>query len=443
MCESAQLSPDLARQVRLCAGFSLLGLTFGSIFAVFYLAIGHVWGGFCVAACTVLLGYGRWLLSSPARLPLVGNLNASVLTVGFVSLSGIEGGLHGHAVAWLACVPLCACFFVGWRTGLFWCAVCLLAIGAFGALELGGVQVPDFCPAPYASLVGTAGYGALVLFMCLLGVVYEWTRREGWNRLATAHAQLQTTNAELERLNRERGEFLGIAAHDLRNPLGVVTGYVQLMQGEVASLTEAPVQATAALLEMLGEVEAAAGRMRDLVETLLSVQVIEEGRLTPVCETCRLDELAAQKVGQHQMAAARKQIRLTFTGAGEAVWTHVDRKLLGQVVDNLISNAVKYSPPRSPVTVRVLAGAATAGGQRRPVLEVQDQGPGISEEDQRRLFGRFARLSARPTGGESSHGLGLSIAKRLVEALGGEIACRSQLGQGATFVLTLPPAKDP
>jgi signal transduction histidine kinase len=101
------------------------------------------------------------------------------------------------------------------------------------------------------------------------------------------------------------------------------------------------------------------------------------------------------------------------------------------VLDNLISNAIKYSPPGREVFVRVSRSTASAR------IEVQDQGPGLTAEDQRKLFGKFARLSARPTGNESSTGLGLAITKRLVDAMGGRIWCESSPGQGATFFVEL------
>jgi two-component system, sensor histidine kinase and response regulator len=113
----------------------------------------------------------------------------------------------------------------------------------------------------------------------------------------------------------------------------------------------------------------------------------------------------------------------------------VDREAMDQVLDNLISNAIKFSSPGKTVRVSVKLGAAGEA-----ILRVQDEGPGFSEEDKSRMFRRYCRLSARPTAGEPSTGLGLSIVNKLVHAMGGELSCASALGEGATFTIKLPRA---
>jgi signal transduction histidine kinase len=103
-----------------------------------------------------------------------------------------------------------------------------------------------------------------------------------------------------------------------------------------------------------------------------------------------------------------------------------------QVLDNIISNAVKYSPHRKNIFIRLKSSSEAVR------IEIQDEGPGISPDDMQKLFGKFARLSARPTGGEHSTGLGLSIVKKMVEAMNGRVWCESELGKGATFIVELP-----
>jgi signal transduction histidine kinase len=135
--------------------------------------------------------------------------------------------------------------------------------------------------------------------------------------------------------------------------------------------------------------------------------------------------------------AARKQIRLNHVTSVETATVSADSRAIMQVLDNLVSNAIKYSSSLSEVDVRL------GRSQDHLIVEVVDRGPGISEADQAKLFQRFTRLTARPTAGESSNGLGLSIVKRLVEAMQGNISCRSQIGRGTTFIFKMPSLPGP
>jgi signal transduction histidine kinase len=130
-------------------------------------------------------------------------------------------------------------------------------------------------------------------------------------------------------------------------------------------------------------------------------------------------------------AAAKQQTFYQEPAVGSCT-VAIDPILMVQVLENLLSNAVKYSPPGKSIFIRVKKEASAVR------LEVEDQGPGLSAEDQKKLFGKFARLSAKPTGGENSTGLGLSIVKKMVEAMNGQVWCESQPGRGATFILMLP-----
>ncbi len=150
-------------------------------------------------------------------------------------------------------------------------------------------------------------------------------------------------------------------------------------------------------------------------------------------ESVSLSEVAALAVQQYGAVAERKDIRIHFENGVETI-VEADRAALYQVLDNLISNALKFSPFGSNVWVSV--GAAALGECR-----VRDEGPGFTAEDKARMFHRYRRLSARPTAGEPSTGLGLSIIKKLMDAMHGHVRCgESSPGRGATFVLELPPA---
>ena len=171
--------------------------------------------------------------------------------------------------------------------------------------------------------------------------------------------------------------------------------------------------------------------MRTLITNLLDVNAIEQGKFTSVVEPCDIRALIELSVENNQPWAAKKGIELRV-GTSAGLWARADRAATLQILDNLISNALKYSPPGTTVHVHTLPETNYA------LMSVRDEGPGISDEDQKKLFQKFTRLSARPTGGESSTGLGLAIVKRLAEAMSGTIRCHSAPGAGSTFTLRLP-----
>jgi signal transduction histidine kinase len=182
---------------------------------------------------------------------------------------------------------------------------------------------------------------------------------------------------------------------------------------------------------MVSLIASAALRMRDLVTNLLDANAIEQGKFTSNVERCNLRALVEQSVDHNQPSATRKNIAIRV-GTSDGLWAKADRAATLQILDNLISNAVKYSPPNTTVHVHTLPETDSI------LVSVRDEGPGISESDQKKMFQKFTRLTARPTGGESSTGLGLSIVKRLAEAMSGSIQCQSVIGFGSTFLLRLP-----
>ena len=420
-------SPELHRRARLIGRFSILGSLFGFTYSGFYFAIGHLWGVLITLLCSSAVALIPLVLLRTRSLSLAGNLMAFVLTAGFTGLCGVEGGLHGHAIAWLVSIPLCALLLVGKSSAKGWVAVCVLAAGAFATLALLGIRVPTTYPPEWASLISAAGYLGLILFMFILGMVFETGRETAFSRMSAALAELSKSNERLLHLNNEKNEFLGIAAHDLKNPLTAIIGSAELI-----TLTRDPkrVEQGARMILRSGI------RMRDLISSLLDANAIEEGRFTSKLEPLDLRQLVAESVEHNRDSAARKSIQIAFP-EGTPAWATADRGATVQILDNLVSNAVKYSPGGTTVhlATRLEAGCAW--------VDVRDEGPGISEADQQKLFRKFTRLSAKPTGGESSTGLGLSIVKRLAEAMAGGVDCQSTLGSGTTFRVRLPSCAPP
>ncbi len=415
-------NPELGRRARLVSLFGLLGFVFGLLYAAFYLLIGHLWGVWIVTLCSFGFLAAPFLMRAFHSAALGGNFLAAMMATGFTALCYVEGGLNGHAVAWLASVPLCALLLVGRRAAGVWVILSFAAVATLVAANLAEIDIPIKYDLAWHPLVNSAGYLGLIAFMFALGLIFESGREQAFGKMTEAIDNLATTNERLSVLNQEKSEFLGIAAHDLRNPLTIIISYAEMLR-EGGSARDVP--------KLAGRIYEAGARMRDLIVNLLDSSAIEEGRISTQRERCEVAELIEQSVEHNQLDAGRKGSTIaTFTSPDLSAWT--DRSTTVQILDNLISNALKYSPPQTKVTIEA------RGEGKEVVIAVRDEGPGLSAEDQEKLFGRFTRLSARPTGGESSTGLGLSIVKRLAEAMDGSIRCQSELGKGATFIVRLP-----
>jgi ligand-binding sensor domain-containing protein/signal transduction histidine kinase len=247
---------------------------------------------------------------------------------------------------------------------------------------------------------------------------------ERTHKLAEEKERAQRAGHEAEEANAFKTELLGIAAHDLKNPLAAVMG-----QSEMLSSGLVPAERVADQAEAIYR---ASEHMLRMVDALLTTAALERGSLELSRRSVDLGRLATAVVEERKAHAERKRQRISVD-APERVVASADEDRLRQVIENLVSNAIKFSPRGATITVAVGRGDHVAR------LEVRDQGPGLSADDQRRLFQVFARLSARPTGEESSTGLGLSIVKRLVELHGGRVWAESpQAGAGSTFVVELP-----
>ncbi len=416
--------PEQFRRARLLTGFGILGAVFGTAYSAFYLSVGHYWGALVIILCSGCFALMPWLLRWGWGQPELAEAYSIILVIGFFALCWLEDGLHGHAIAWLASVPLCALLLIGLKGATRWGFICTGAAGVIAGLEFIGHSAPITYPAHLENLISTVGYLGLIVFMLLLGVIFERGREQAAKKMLAANEELSRANARLVQLNQEKNEFLSIAAHDLKNPLTVVRGMSDLLA--MGILPPEKLKTTAE------KISSQAVRMHDLIANLLDLNAIEEGRTNLRLEALDLGALTRQVGENFAGVAAQKQIRLNHVNGPTTAPAVGDRAATLQVLDNLVSNALKYSPKGGEVAVRVVPLADQV------TVEVVDRGPGISAEDQAKLFQRFTKLTARPTAGESSNGLGLSIVKRLVEAMNGRISCRSELGQGTTFVFALP-----
>lgn len=251
------------------------------------------------------------------------------------------------------------------------------------------------------------------------------------HRVESISAQLQTANEQLRRANQLKSRFLATAAHDLKNPLG---GIVLLSDG-IRMEAEAG-GSYARIATQAGRVHDVVQKMVHIINGLLDATVQEVGEVSPCFEVTDLGELIHRVIQENELYAASKDIRLHGPASAAVCRGTVDRTRLAQAIDNLVNNAIKYSPSGREVWVELARQASEAGPLAR--IEVRDQGPGFTPTDLEQVFEPFQRLSAIPTGGEYSTGLGLSIVKQMVELHGGRVWIESEPGRGAVFVVEVP-----
>ena len=231
---------------------------------------------------------------------------------------------------------------------------------------------------------------------------------------------------QLVDLNILKSKLLGMTAHDLRNPISVITGHLSFIeQGMLGQVTDEQ-------RDSLRRMDGACQRMLALIDDVLDVSAIESGHLDLKAEVVDPAEFLATIHRDNQMVATAKFIQLHLDVQPEPPQALFDPRRITQVLENLISNAVKFSRPGTEVTLRL------QHNKTELLFLVVDQGLGIPEAERSHLFTDFGRTSVRPTGGERSTGLGLAIVKRLVDAHDGSLRVESEVGRGSTFMFTLP-----
>lgn len=247
-----------------------------------------------------------------------------------------------------------------------------------------------------------------------------------YNELANLQRDVAKKNVALERLNEQKNRFLGMAAHDLRNPLNAIMMYSEFLLDEVAASLDEEHH------EFLRVIRTSSEFMLHLVEDFLDIATIESGKLHLNLWPVNVTALVRENIALNTLLASRKEIALQAEYRGEVPEILADASKIEQVLNNLISNAVKYSPAGTVVTVTLDATAEAV------VVTVTDQGPGIPADELERIFEPFERSSVKSTNGEKSSGLGLAIARKIVMEHHGTLTARNNDGRGTTFCMTLP-----
>ncbi len=237
---------------------------------------------------------------------------------------------------------------------------------------------------------------------------------------------LVETNKALIKLNQDKNEFLGIAAHDLKNPLSAIKGWAEMIIEEYDDMPKSEI------IEVSQLILNSSRQMFELIRNLLDVNAIESGEIHAKLSRVDILPTVQEVVSCYNERAKTKSIILQLHQKNNQYNAFVDKGTVHQILDNLISNAVKYSPYGKHIDIRMCES------DKMVCCEIKDEGQGLSVFDQKQLFNKFTRLTPKPTGNEHSNGLGLFIVKKLVEAMHGKVWCKSELGNGTSFFVEFP-----
>ncbi|MBT5229730.1 MAG: response regulator [Methylococcales bacterium] len=235
-------------------------------------------------------------------------------------------------------------------------------------------------------------------------------------------------HVRLKRLAELHKEFLGIASHDMKRPLALILDIME-------TISEDPPEGiilTENVTGIFSLVTNACKQMQSNITDYLDRHAMEDGRLKLVLSSTDLNDLIQQSVDGHLENARRKEVKITWSLAADLPSVHIDRARIIQVIDNFVGNAIKFSLPGSETRI------VTEKIDGKIFFKVVDSGPGLSPEDIKKLFSKYAQMSAKPTGGEESTGLGLSICKQMIDLHEGEIGAENREGQqGSVFWFSL------
>jgi len=238
--------------------------------------------------------------------------------------------------------------------------------------------------------------------------------------------ELKEQNIKLEELNNQKNKILGIAAHDLRSPIGTIQMIADLL---LESFEE---NSTEENYKFLNNILITSKFSLNVLNDLLDISAIESGKLDLQKVKSNFLEIIMQSIAINQPFAKNKNITIKLNNNGLYPVLVFDKIKIIQVLNNLISNAIKYSTPQTVIFIEI----EKEGDEI--ITRVVDQGQGIPENELHLLFGMFQRTSTKATGGERSTGLGLAIVKKIVEEHKGKVGVKSELGKGSTFYFSLP-----
>lgn len=409
-------------------------LLFNSLFSITYYFSG-LYLDFTLASILMMLdAIGLvilvFLVKTRISIIILGHIYIFIGAVSIFFITYYSGGMWSSAYPWIISVPLAALLVVNRNAGIIWGVIAYLVMLWMAYLAMQGVEFPVLYDQTKKTLVFAAALPGLLLITMMIAMVFEKVQREALEETIEKNALLesqkdtiQNQSKDLETLIGEKDQIIRIMAHDLKNPLANISSLSKLMK-ENNSIEEKR--------EIADLIYKVTGKAQDLVTKLLDIAILEQGGIVIHKERLDLMTIVKNAVDELSKMAKSKNIAINVESDLSSCDVLSDKTYLFLIFENLISNALKFSPMDTSVNVEV------SRHQEEVRVKVSDQGPGIKPEEEHLLFQKFSLLSSKPTAGENSTGIGLSLVKAYIKKLGGKIWYQGVYGKGSDFIVQLP-----
>jgi signal transduction histidine kinase len=407
--------------VRACLLTSLFSISYVGLSVVFSYDRGIYFTGFNVIGYFVL----PFLLRTRLPLSIVGNLYTTVGAITVLVLTWFSGGMWSAIYPWIIAIPVLALLIDGKKPAIYWSIFSFGWMVAFGILELNGVKLPVEYDESMRTIWFLSILPGLLLIIMVVSFTFENSMQNALNDVESQKITIEKQSIELEKLIEDKDNIIRILAHDLRNPLANISILTRLLEKQVTD--GEPKQ----MLDMIGNASANAEVLVKHVLEMATLEYKDTGvKLKPTDFHATINEV----VQSFRQASENKGISIHAPDLDKYCLVMADLTYLRLVLENLVSNAVKYSPKGKVINLSI------ADTDNQIQLRIRDHGVGVPIAEEDKLFKKFSTLSVRPTGGESSNGLGLSLVKRYMELMNGKVWHERPEGGGAVFAIELTKA---
>jgi signal transduction histidine kinase len=416
--EDAKLLRKARLLVRACLLTSLFSISYVALSFVFNYNKGIYFTGFNVVGYFAL----PFLLRKNFSIVLLGNVYTCIGAITVLALTWFSGGMWSAIYPWIIAIPVLALLVVGKTSAVYWGIFSFSWMVFYGVLELKGIHLPVEYNETLRTIWFICIVPGLLLIIMVVSFTFEYSMQRALNDVEAQKVTIEKQSAELEKLIEDKDNIIRILAHDLRNPLANISVLTRLLEKQITE--EGP-------KEMVDMISSASSNAQVLVKQVLEMATLEYRDGGIRLEPTNFKSVVNEVVQSFRQASESKGISIRTEDFDKYSLVMADLTYLRLVLENLVSNALKFSPQGKEINLSV------ADMNDQVQIRVRDYGAGVPVEEENMLFKKFSRLSVRPTAGESSNGLGLSLVKRYMELMNGKVWFERPADGGSIFAIEL------